>query len=728
MKMRSKFCVYAVMLSCLIIETLALMTSWIQNERITQETLGEAAATLTPSTELVKLNGVKVLLSNGIPLPSLELQNGRTYLSLNGTWKYWALNTSSISLQERDDLTIKLMEEPRFHLPEFDDSNWSTIPVPSSPTRRGGPLERHEGVIWYRTTFSVPSDLKNKSAILIFTGSNYITDVWLNGKYLGYHEGGFTPFAFEVSEFLREDKENLLAVRVDNIPWGSTQATVPYKVADWWNYGGIFRDVYLMFANKVHVARADVRYEYDIQSTRTNLSIAVVLNNFDSNDRNVSVIVSIEKAKVNSQNILSSYPSSLRIPGGEIAKSQAFNAFLLARHSSVAIVNFSDLQLEPWSPEHPNLYLARVIVQGDSGVLDEFFTQFGIRKVEFDKDGFKLNGMPRFLKGVARHEDYPLLGRTVTDDLILRDLQIIKEMGADFLRTAHYPNHYMTYILTDRLGILVWEEIPVYWFDENGFRIQEERKVSYQMAEEMVFRDFNRPSIVIWGLCNECGGDSGRVTYLRNVSKLIRSIDNSRLLTEAMVFNIYDDTWRRGTLDFPAYNVYLGVFGGSLDMFNGNMKVFELIQPNTHILISEFGYWSGGASSESDQRDYFSKAWNIYSNHKLVSGVVWWTAFDYDSFITFNTFGALNWDRSHRKLLFETIKEAYTHYSGKKVTDVFSTLWIYALVFLIFAFLVIGYSRVKRMKLISFERNDKYQRLVYNVLAHTLFTSIDCNE
>jgi beta-galactosidase/beta-glucuronidase len=251
---------------------------------------------------------------------------------------------------------------------------------------------------------------------------------------------------------------------------------------------------------------------------------------------------------------------------------------------------------------------------------------------------------------------------------------------------------------------MVWEEIPVYWFSENGFRIQEERKISYQMAEEMIFRDFNRPSIVIWGLCNECEGDAERVTYLQNVARLIRSIDNSRLLAEAMVFNILDDTWKRGTLDLPAYNIYLGVFGGSLEMFDSTMRTFEHDQPNTQIIISEFGYWSGGTSSESDQRNYFSKAWNIYSNHKLVSGVVWWTAFDYDSFHTFNTFGALNWDRSRKKLLFETIKDAYTNYSGKKEENIFPKLWPYIIAFLIFTIVVTGYFLAKRIKPIPLRR------------------------
>jgi beta-galactosidase/beta-glucuronidase len=689
------------MLSFLILENAGSMKTRDQGEQTPQATLDNNQATLAPSTRLIELNGVKVLLSNGIPLPSVELQNGRTYLFLNGSWKYWASNTSPISLQKRDNLTISLIEKPSFHLIDFEDSDWPTTSVPSSLTRRGGPLERHEGVIWYRTKFFVPIELENQSAILVFTGSNYITDIWLNEIYVGYHEGGFTTFAFEVSEFLKVGGDNLLAVRVDNVPWGSTEAIVPYKIADWWNYGGILRDVYLMFVNKIHVARAEVRYS--IQDMYTNLSIAVTMNNFDSKDRNVTVIASIEKAKANSSNMLSPYPSSLRTRE-EVASSQAFNSVLPSKGYSTLIINFSSLQLEPWSPENPSLYLARITVQEGMNMRDEFFTQFGVRKVEFGQEGFKLNGMTRFLKGVARHEDYPILGRTVTNELVFQDLKIIKEMGADFLRTAHYPNHYMTYILTDRLGIMVWEEIPVYWFSENGFRIQEERKISYQMAEEMIFRDFNRPSIVIWGLCNECEGDAERVTYLQNVARLIRSIDNSRLLAEAMVFNILDDTWKRGTLDLPAYNIYLGVFGGSLEMFDSTMRTFEHDQPNTQIIISEFGYWSGGTSSESDQRNYFSKAWNIYSNHKLVSGVVWWTAFDYDSFHTFNTFGALNWDRSRKKLLFETIKDAYTNYSGKKEENIFPKLWPYIIAFLIFTIVVTGYFLAKRIKPIPLRR------------------------
>lgn len=683
---------------------LSVMANVLQGKPIAENVDGNQV-NLEPSAELAELNGVKVLMSNGIPLPSLELQNKRTYLYLNGTWRYMASNTSSISLRRRDESTLKYLEAQGFHLMEFDDSNWSTIAVPSSPTRRGGPLERHEGVIWYRTTFLVPSDLATRSAILVFTGSNYITDIWLNGKYLGYHEGGFTPFAFKVSEFLKTDGENLLAVRVDNVPWGSTESTIPYKIADWWNYGGIYREVYLEFAKQIHVARADVRY--DMGSTYTNLSIAVVVDNFGSDDENVSVIVGVERAEVSSGNMLSPYPSSLRIPGGLIADTRVQCVTLPAGRSSAVVLDFHNLKLEPWSPEHPQLYLARVTIENDSGTLDEFFTQFGVRKAEFTEEGFKLNGMRRFLRGVARHEDYPNLGRTVINELILRDLLLVKEMGADFLRTAHYPNHQMTYVLTDRLGIMVWEEVPVYWFDENGFRVQEERWVSYQMAEEMVFRDFNRPSIVIWGLCNECEGGLARVTYLKRASGLIRSIDNSRLLAEAMVFNVLDDTWQRGSLDLPAYNIYLGVFGGSLDMFDGAMRTFELEQPNTQILISEFGYWSGGASSEKDQMDYFSRAWKVYSNHKLVSGVVWWTAFDYDSFHTFNTFGAMSWDRSHQKLLFDVIEEAYTRYTGKEETDVFWTFWPYVAIFSIFVILAIVYMWVKKARALSFAKKEQ---------------------
>jgi len=673
------------------------MPSWDQRELMGGRPSEELSATLSPSAELTEIDGVKVLLSNGVPLPSLELQEGRTYLPLNGTWKYLSSNASSVSLQRRDESVITLLEASGFHLAEFDDSNWSTIDVPSSPTRRGGPIERHEGVIWYRTKFFSPVQLQDEAAILVFTGSNYVTDVWLNGRYLGYHEGGFTPFTLEISEAMKEGEENLLAVRVDNVPWGSTEATVPYKVVDWWNYGGILRDVYVMFANKVHVARADVRYS--LQGGSANLSIAVLLNNFGASNRNVSVVVCIERAEVNSTNLVSPYPSSLRVPGGELARYSVSQAFLPAGRPSAIVADFHGLRLEPWSPELPSLYLARVIVRGRSEVLDESFSQFGVRKVEFDSDGFKLNGVLRFLKGVARHEEHQLVGRTVTDELILQDLLMIQEIGADFLRTAHYPNHHMTYVLADRLGIMIWEEIPVYWFGEAGFRIQEERRISYQMLAEMIFRDFNRPSVVIWGLCNECDGDVSRITYLTRASELVRSMDSSRLMAEAMVFNVLDDTWERGALDLPAYNVYLGVFGGTLDMFDSAMKIFELKQPGNQILISEFGYWSGGASSEGEQANYFSRAWNLYSNHELVSGVVWWTAFDYDSFHTFNTFGALNWDRSGRKLLFGAIEEAYTKYSGKKPRDIWSIAWPYAAASLALVALAIGYVLAKRPKL-----------------------------
>jgi len=387
-------------LACIILENSGLLKT-LRSEQIIRATLDDAQVTLAPTTKLVELNGVKALLSNGIPLPSIELQNSRTYLSFNGSWKYWASNTSSISLEKRDSLILELMEKPGFHLFGFNDSYWPTISVPSSLTRRGGPLERHEGVIWYRTKFFIPSVFENKSAILVFTGSNYITDVWLNEKYVGYHEGGFTPFAFEVSGFLKKGQENLLAVRVDNIPWGSTEAIVPYKIADWWNYGGILREVYLMFVNRVHIARADVRYS--IQDNYANLSIAVVINNFDYSNRNVSVTASIERAEVNPLNILSPYPSSLRIPGGEVARSQAFNIVLPANNSSALEINFNRLQLELWSPEYPNLYLARIMIEEGSKTQDDFFTQFGVRKVEFGRDGFKLNGVARFLKGIARH-------------------------------------------------------------------------------------------------------------------------------------------------------------------------------------------------------------------------------------------------------------------------------------------------------------------------------------
>jgi beta-galactosidase len=214
-----------------------------------------------------------------------------------------------------------------------------------------------------------------------------------------------------------------------------------------------------------------------------------------------------------------------------------------------------------------------------------------------------LNGEPVFLKGLARHEEYPDTGRTVTVEKVYQDLRVIEEMGANWIRTAHYPNHPYTYILTDRLGLLVWEEIPVYWFDDEGFSIQVVRGVARQMLLEMVFRDYNRASIVIWGLANECSGYGWRVKFLNELVQLVEKVDPSRLTAQAIVWNPYDDSWEKSGCDLIAVNEYFGVFYGSLSDLSRRLDDLHESFPNVPILITEFG--SGLMAMRRSRRSTF---------------------------------------------------------------------------------------------------------------------------
>jgi beta-glucuronidase len=160
----------------------------------------------------------------------------------------------------------------------------------------------------------------------------------------------------------------------------------------------------------------------------------------------------------------------------------------------------------------------KVLLKETGQIIDEYCTQFGIRTIRTDVDKVLLNNQPVFFTGVARHEDHPVFGRSIPIDTIYEDMLKVKGVNANMLRTAHYPNHLYTYLLADRLGITVIEEIPVWWFDESfPWVIQNSiRHIHEQMFREMVFKDYNRPSIILWSTCNEClDVDNRKVTTVK---------------------------------------------------------------------------------------------------------------------------------------------------------------------------------------------------------------------
>lgn len=562
-------------------------------------------------------------------------------IELSSDWlKERVIVNHSLSLLERTKKTIAKLEKEsggRYN-PNYDDSNWTHhhIPGPENP-----PPDCYQGGTWYRRKFTIPTDYKDKFFRLQFEGVNYIADVWINGKWVGSHEGGYTPFSFDITPYIAAGSENTIAVRVDNIPWDSRNDIVPYKTCDWWNYGGITRDVYIEVCEKVSIANAYVRKD----------SVKIEILNHSGGQVKTSLKIKIWRTKVTDENITDPRPSAI-IDGENPIVGEDMEVSLSQTENEI-IFKIPIKNLDQWSPQNPNLYVLEVSL--DNG--DTYYTQFGIRDVKIKSGRLFLNNKLIYLNGAARHE---VFGATTQD--LYKDLKTIKEMNVNFLRTAHYPNEPQLYILTDRMGILVWEEIPVYWFGEDGFNIQKKRKIAENMWIEMIKRDFNRPSIIFWGTCNECETQDERKEFIKRLYNLAYSIDGTRLVAQSAVGSDPMDMTHQ-VCDVIGVTMYYGIFYGK-DYYKDTLKALEIMHsafPEKPIIVTEYGTWSGlDLSLAQKQVKVAEETLKAIFEKPYVVGWTWWCAFDWFSMITtFQTMGTITMDRENIKPVYYYLQKIY---------------------------------------------------------------------
>ena len=640
-------------------------------------------ATLETSLVLQQVNGISIPFQNGIPLPSFEKQN-RKIIDLAGAWrKERRPANNNISLSKRDSTGYSnlITESGGRHLSNYDDSGWETKNIPgvenemhSYPTI---PEYFSDGV-WYRRTFNVEAADSGKLVKLVFLAVNYIADVWVNGNYLGYHEGGYTSFAFDVSSALKYGETNTLAVRVDLIPWGERNDIIPYNTVDWFNYAGIIHDVYLEFSSPISIIRSDIvplNVGGDIQNT-------LVIYNSSGNYSTVDVTIQVYEAAIDSGNIKSEF--SYQLTGNEISISGITqNSLLIQRDSSAAwrtLVKINNPKL--WTPKQPNLYIMKVTLKEGSEIIDEFSSQFGIRTVKNKGDKFLLNNRVVFLTGAARHEDHPVYGRAVTKDVIYDDLKIVKSLNINFLRTAHYPNHPYTYLILDRLGITAMQEVPIWQMDQaTPWLIQNNtRKLHLQMFREMVFKDYNRPSMILWSTSNECHEETNRIIYNQMVVDDLRNnYEDHRLISQSSAADnpgAADIT--QGPLDVAGWTMYFGIFHGST-YFTGTYNFLNQAKtnfPDKPLIDTEFGYWSNlDGSEQQKQIDVFNNTFLAFKQHATLTSVgsinvngslmacTWWCVFDwYRMSSSLQTMGLYQMDRTTAKPVAATLKATYLPY------------------------------------------------------------------
>jgi beta-glucuronidase len=480
--------------------------------------------------------------------------NARTTISLNGPWQ------TIVDPYESGfyDYRYKPIENGYFKnakpktksdLIEYDFDTSSSLQVPGDWNSQTDQLFFYEGSVWYRKTFDYQRK-PNTRVFVYFGAANYFADVFLNGEKLGQHEGGFTPFNFEITNRLR-DTGNFLIVKVDN---KRHREAVPTLMTDWWNYGGLTRDVKL------------------IEMPNTFINDYMVQLQKGSRDR-VNGWVKLSGDNVSGQRI------TIRIPEAGISKS-----FTTDARGFTAIDFNADLKL--WSPEDPKLY--DVTIESET---DRVTDQIGFRSIETRGTEILLNGRPIFLRGVCIHEEAPFRGgRAYSREDARTLLGWAKELGANFVRLAHYPHNEFMIREADRLGILIWSEIPVYW------TIQWENPATLANAKnqlsEMIARDKNSAAVVIWSVANETPLSDARLAFLKELVSHARSLDPTRLLSAAMERHYTDTTTQMiddplgEYLDVLGCNEYVGWYDGLPDKADRLEWKSKYQKP---LVMSEFG-------------------------------------------------------------------------------------------------------------------------------------------
>ncbi|HQV59509.1 MAG TPA: glycoside hydrolase family 2 TIM barrel-domain containing protein [Chitinophagaceae bacterium] len=431
-------------------------------------------------------------------------------------------------------------------LVEYDFDKSPVMVIPGDWNTQKENLFYYEGTVWFKRSFDYA--LKEKNRLFVYFGAiNYKADVYLNGIKLGTHEGGFTPFNFEITAVVKP-AGNYLVVKVDNKRF---REAVPTMNTDWWNYGGITRDVILIEEPPVFVQD----YAIQLKKGTQNLIAGYVKLNGLTGGENVTISI-----------------PELKIEKNITVSNNGYTPFEIRTD-----------KLQYWSPSNPKLY--EVSIKTSRQTLKD---NIGFRTVETKGADILINGMPVFLKGICMHEEYK--GRRANSEADARAmLTWAKELGCNFIRLAHYPHNEYMLKMADKMGLMVWEEIPVYWTIDFG------NESTYNNAKnqltEVITRDKNRACVIIWSMANETPLSDKRNYFLKNLVNHARSLDSTRLISAALLtrgekgVGIIDDKIGE-YLDIVAFNQYRGWYGGDLATAPDAKWVTPYNKP---VVVSEFG-------------------------------------------------------------------------------------------------------------------------------------------
>ena len=460
----------------------------------------------------------------------------------------------------------------------LDESSWNSITVPhtfNALDGQDGGDDYLRAPTWYRTHIEAPAKETGQRRYLQFDGANSTAVLYVNGRRIGDHRGGFATFRFDVTDALHEG-DNLIAVRVDNSP----SLDLPPLSADFTSFGGLYRDVHLLTVNDLHIDLDDAGSSgvylstRDVSASGANLSARVRVSNASAEARDAGVRVVVQDAQ-----------------GQEVKRWDDVLSVAPGQTGELTLTQHIDNPHLWQGRQDPYLYTARVELRQDGVRTDAVEQQFGIRSFALDPNtGFSLNAEALDLHGVNRHQDRIDQGWAIGQAEHDEDLALILELGANAVRLAHYQQASYFYDLCDRAGLVVWAEIPlVDAISENPAFADNAR----QQLRELIRQNYNHPSIVFWGIGNEQRADDTPTNdLLSELANIVATEDPGRLSTYAhccgsATANLVSHT------DTTGYNVYYGWYMGTTAQFGAFADQVHASRPTSPFAISEYGAGAG---------------------------------------------------------------------------------------------------------------------------------------
>lgn len=557
---------------------------------------------------------------------TMIFDTGRDRELLNGQWNY-AVDQLDAFLRGRWYKENRF-DKNRNTLPlDYSYDEWPIMNLPCCWNNFKSEYMLYEGSMVFTRRFYFKKK-GNERVFLKVGAANYVCRVFLNKKYVGMHRGGNTPFFIDITDEIEEDNRIILQVdntrRADQVPTDNT---------DWFNYGGVYRDIALIRVPRVFIKDYQIGLVSDGKFNKIFVKLKL------SEKVNKSATLHIDELGICREIV---------ITDGE----------------GEAII---EAEVELWSPNNVKLYRT-VVVSGE----DEITDYIGFREVRVEGQDILLNGESIFLRGISCHEESVENGKSLTDEERIQNISIAHELSCNFMRLAHYPHHENSAILSDQNGMLLWEEIPVYW------AIQFEKEATFEDASnqlrELIRRDYNRASVIIWSVGNENPDTDGRFKFMTRLTEVVRAEDATRLVSAACLVNFRNNAIEDRlikSLDIIGQNEYCGWY---VPDFNSLIELFDNSKPDKPVIITECGadalaHQHGSIDdkgTEECQANIYKLQTTTIKEISYIKGMTPWILYDFrcprrTSIIQnyYNRKGLLNPQKTHKKQAFYVLQKFY---------------------------------------------------------------------